>query len=134
MKIFYPQKALPCLRPHLLVFSVKNVIIGVGCSLVEEPKTKKPRKKTFWLSMLGMHRSHTAFGKTSSIGVGVRLDNVITLVEFGRHRLTGLDLADPQNLVFTIHWLHRPYNNLTDGKPTTVGSCDRSMKKIFAVL
>ena len=60
--------------------------------------------------MLGMHRSHTAFGKTSPTGVVVRLGNVITRVEFGRHRLTGLGLTDPQSLVFTIHWLHRPYN------------------------
>jgi hypothetical protein len=88
-------------------FPLKNAITGVGCSLVKEPKKKerkkeRKKKKTFWLSMLGMHRSHTAFGKTLPTGVVVRLDNVITLVEFGRHRLTGLDLAGLQSWVSAI--------------------------------
>ena len=60
--------------------------------------------------MLGMHRSHTAFGKTSPTGVIVRFGNVITRVEFGRHRLTGLGLAGLQSWVSAIDWLHRPYN------------------------
>jgi len=96
ISIFDPQKALPYLRPHLLVCSVKKS--DHRCRLHPRWRTpKKNKKKTFWLYMLGIHRSQTAFAKNPPTGVGVRLGDVITYVEFEWHRFTGLGFACPKS-------------------------------------
>jgi len=97
----HPQKAPPCARPDLLVYSAKDSVNRSGLYPDRRTQKKKKKKKMpFRLNMLGIRRTETPKATIVKIGFSGDVPYVVTVVRFCRYRLTGVGVAEPGKVAF----------------------------------